>query len=186
MSFNFADYIRLDIPEGRVKTITRKSNGQVLWRGKIHVNQVPLSTNADGTIYNDGLGYKDGYRVRSGGTETTSTNTSCTGFILVAANAQIRISGFDFSNASNSNAINVADAAFTNIGQFTMLGASYGIFGTDGDYQDYSWGSVVEESPGVWLWTVPPASHGIRYIRVTGLTGGDGSKMIVTINEEIV
>lgn len=42
------------------------------------------SINADGTPYNGGLGYKDGYRIKSDGTEASTTaNVACTGFIRV-------------------------------------------------------------------------------------------------------
>lgn len=46
------------------------------------VNQIPLSKEADGTtIYNNGLGYKDGYRLNSSGAETAYANGQITGFI---------------------------------------------------------------------------------------------------------
>jgi hypothetical protein len=50
-----------------------------LWR----FNLMPfISTEKDGiTIYNGGLGYKNGYRVRSGGAEVTQQSAVCTGFI---------------------------------------------------------------------------------------------------------
>ena len=64
-----------------------------------------------------------------------------------------------------------------------MLPAQYGILG--GSYSSYSYGSVVEVSDGVWKWVVPPAASGVAYIRVSGYTLGDGSGMIVTVNEEI-
>ena len=41
-----------------------------------------------------------------------------------------------------------------------------------------------EEKTGVYVWTVPPDAS-IAYIRVTGFTGKQGEKMIVTLNEEI-
>lgn len=146
-------------------------------------NKVPTSINADGTIYNR-IGYKDGYRVRSAGGEAETTWGSCTGFIAVKAGDIVRISGCQFSKAANENAINVADRSFNNLGQFTMLGAQYDLF-TQEAYKNYSYSSVIEESTGVWKWTVPPTESGIAYIRVTGYTISEGHKLLVTINDTI-
>lgn len=150
----------------------------------IFINKVPFSINPDSTIYNE-TGYKNGYRVRSGGAEGESWQAACTGFIPVKGGDIIRISGADFSVASNNNAINSADSTFTNIGQFTMLPAHYGIYSSD--YTVYGANSVVEESEGVWKWIVPPVASGVAYIRISGYTntGGDGEKLIVSVNEDI-
>lgn len=183
MSLAFANYPRLEIPEGRVKKIARKSDGLVLWTAG-YINMVPLSTTEDGvTIYN-GTGYKDGYRIRSGGTETALDASSITGFIPVNGGDVVRISGCNFGDGSaNGSALNVSDSSFTNIGQFSMIQAQYGIFASS--YSAYSYASVVEETTGVWKWIVPPTAAGVAYIRVTARTSGDGSGMIVTVNEEI-
>lgn len=180
---DFSTVKSITIPEGKVTQIA--SNGAVLWKSGPK-NWVRYSINADGSIYNNGLGYKNGYRVRSGGEEGAVNNTACTGFIPVKGGDVVRISGCNFSYKSNSNAINVSNASFTNIGQFTMLPASYGIFASG--YTAYGHGSVVEEKTGVWKWIVPPAASGVAYIRVTGYDGSvaqPGANLIVTINEEI-
>lgn len=182
----------ITIPEGPVKRITRKRDGEILWEKIAYKNWVPLSTTEDGkTIYNGGLGYKNGYRVRSGGGEGTQARGTCTGFIPVNSGDVVRISGCDFLTASNGNAINSADSSFTNIGQFTMLPAGYGIYLSYGNptyYYDYGPSSVVEESDGIWKWVVPPAGSGVSYIRISGYnnTGKEpGSNLIVTVNEKI-
>lgn len=157
-------------------------NGIQVWKSG-YKNWARFSTESDGkTIYNGGQGYKDGYRVRSGGAEGATGTGSCTGFMPVNGGDVVRFSGWDMTVAANENAINVSNSSFTNIGQFTMLDAYYGIFQ---NYTQYTSGSVVEEKTGVWKWVAPPAASGIAYIRVSGYTKGDGSKMIVTINEEI-
>ena len=161
-------------------------DGVEIWRWA-YKNWVPFSINADGTIYNS-TGYKDGYRVRSGGGEAAANRTTCTGFIKVSPGDIIRISGCNFGYAANTNAINVSDSSFTNIGQFTMLPANYGIFA--GNYAAYNSTSVVEEKTGVWKWIVPPADSGVAYIRVTGYNSTvstyPGENLTVTINEEII
>ena len=169
-----------------IKLVELYINGILVWKSGPK-NWVKHSINADGTIYNNGLGYKNGYRVRSGGAEAAASEASCIGFIPVKGGDIVRLSGWDFSLASAENSINAANSAFSNIGQFTTQPANYGIFNSEsGDYNAYGVSSVVEEKTGVWRWIVPPAASGVAYIRVTGHTNGDGSNMIVTVNEEIV
>lgn len=187
----FASAKSLEIPEGIVTKITDE-NGLILWQEEVvptgPTNQVPISTESDGvTIYNGGLGYKNGYRIRSGGAEGEASTASHTGFIPVKPGDVVRISGFIFSSATSENAVNVYDSSFTNLGQMTpsYAAAGYGIFAASGAWVAYSWSSVEEESSGVWKWVVPPVESGVAYIRVTGLTQGDGSVMLVTVNEEI-
>lgn len=160
-------------------------NGIQVWKSG-YKNWVKFSTEADGvTIYNGGLGYKNGYRVRSGGAEGSTSHGSCAGFIPVKGGDIIRFSGWDFTKEVNENSINVSNSDFENIGQFTMIPAAYGILQKGASYWAYSHDSVVKESDGVWKWVVPPAASGVAYIRVSGYTLKDGSKMIVTVNEEI-
>ena len=174
-----------------VVTVDKEIQSICVFERYLYTNRVLKSTEADDvTIYNGDLGYKNGYRVRSGGAEGATSTGSCTGFIPVKGGDIVRLSGWDFANKCNENAINVADSTHTNIGQFTMLPAQYGIF-TQSAYKEYSYGSVVQEKTGVWKWIVPPAASGVAYIRVSGYSpypveNNLGSKMIVTINEEIV
>ena len=181
---NFANVKSLKIPEGEVKEI--RVGGVVIWKSG-YTNLVPLSTTEDGkTIYN-GVGYKNGYRLRSGGAEASHGSASHTGFIRAKGGNVVRLSGYDAAKVDTANAINVYDSTHTNLGQITpnYSSAGYGIFGST--YKEYGWGNakgVKEEKTGVWAWTVPPNAS-IAYIRVTGFTGANGSKMIVTVNEEI-
>ena len=178
---DFTGVKAITIPEGAVKKITRKSNGDVLWKGG-HTNLVPLSTEADDkTIYNGGLGYKNGYRIRSGGAEGGHGSASHTGFIRAKGGDVVRLSGYDIKKVETANAINVYDGNHTNLGQITSNSAwSYGIF--DGNV--HNWDDVILEKDGVYKWVIPDG-YSIAYIRVTGYTKADGSKMIVTVNEEI-
>ena len=164
-------------------------NGSTLKQSKINfTNLVPTSIDSDGTIYNGGLGYKNGYRIRSGGAEGALASSAHTGFIPVNGGDVIRISGMNYSDGNgHGSAMNVSDSNFTNIGQFSMQSGDYGIF--ESTYKSYNRTSVVEEKTGVWKWVVPPAASGIAYIRVSANAynrdPADGSKLIVTVNEEI-
>lgn len=162
-------------------------DGTLIWKSG-YKNWVKFSTEADGkTIYNNGLGYKDGYRIRSGGAEASDPYASHTGFIKASAGQKVRLSGYDVKYTANANAINVYDKNHNNLGQITAGSSwSYGIF----EGQTHNWDDVILEKSGVYYWVVPEGFD-IEYIRVTGRTsegGGiapDGSKMIVTVNEEI-
>lgn len=157
----------------------------LVWRA--YKNWVRYSINADGSIYNDGIGYKDGYRVRSGGTEGSTGHASCTGFIKVNPGDVIRIAGWPFEGSGSGNSINASDSGFTNIGQASSNG-NYGIFSDE--YSAYNYpNSVVKEHENMYRWIVPPAASGVAYIRISGYdveNGPPGSKMIVTVNEEII
>ena len=174
------------IPEGEVVQI--EYNGSVLWKKpSAYKNWARYSLEADGkTIYNNGLGYKNQTRIRSGGAEQEQGGTTCTGFIPAKNGDTIRISGATIKNGGTAGTINICDSTTTNLGQWAsnsdwgygnLQGTSY----AKGDY-------MVEETTGVWKWVVPPTDVGnIAYVRVGGFTGyGEtGDKLIVTVNEEI-
>lgn len=172
-----------------IKLVELYINGVLVWKSGPK-NWVPYSTESDGkTIYNGGLGYKNGYRIRSGGAEGSHAGATCTGYIPIKAGDVIRMSGYDALVTNNGNAINVFDKNYTNLGQVTSGSAAYGygIFATT--WPDYNWAKskgVKEESPGVYAWTVPP-DDSIAFARVTGYNASKepGASMIVTINEEI-
>lgn len=180
---DFASIKAITIPQGDVKML--HINGTLAWQVEVtptYTNQVPISTEADGvTIYNGGLGYKNGYRVRSGGAEGAQTMCCCTGFIPVKAGDIVRLSGYDVKYENVGNAINVSDASRTNLGQIVANSAwSSGIF----EGNTYNWGNaVILEKDDVYYWVVPDG-YGIAYVRVTGYTD-TGENMIVTVNEEI-
>lgn len=190
MSIHFADYVRLSIPEGSVTKITRKSDGVVLW-SKGYVNQVPISIDADGSIYN-GCGYKEGYRIRSGGAESSYSGAVCTGFIPFRQGDILRIYPA-FTGRNTDNAINFADSSFANLGQVTNVGACYGICATD----TAIWQAVDSEVDGVTVIDISAATNAaeVAYIRVTNIYGeandgeesaiASGAELIVTVNEEI-
>ena len=180
---DFTGVKAITIPEGVVKQIVRKIDGSILWKSGFK-NWVKYSTEADGvTIYNGGKGYKDGYRIRSGGAEGEYDGASHTGFIPLKAGDVVRLSGYNVTFANVTNAINVYDSTHTNIGQAAGNHAVYGIFAAEAA-KGYDYGSIVEETSGVYVWIAPPVAS-IAFMRITGHTNGDGSTMIVTVNEEI-
>lgn len=165
-----------------IKLVELYINGVLVWKSG-YKNWVKYSTEADGkTIFNGGLGYKNGYRVRSGGAERAQADATCTGFIPVKAGDVIGIGGAQLGGNSNSNAINVYDASHTNLGQVVenYNGNGYGIF-ADGVLSNWNKGTVKN---GCFYWTVPSGEN-IACVRVTARMNGNGANMIVTVNEEI-
>lgn len=179
----FANLKALTIPEGEVTKIT--SGGVTLWeKPPTMKNWVKYSTESDGTtIYNGGLGYKYGYRVRSGGAEGAQNNTVCTGFIPVKPLSVIRVSGT--LTSTTSTAINVSNASFTNIGQVAGNG-NYGIF-QESSTIGYRYDTITQKN-GYWEWTVSPTSCGVAYIRVTNFVENEAeaSNMIITVDQDII
>lgn len=184
---DFSTVKSITMPEGEVKEIY--SGDVLLWKGG-YTNLVPLSTEADGkTIYNNGLGYKDGYRIRSGGVEGDASGYAvCTGFIPFVKGDRLYIYP-KFTGINAVNAINFADKTFTNLGQQTAeLG--YGICASNPSAfktQEINGVSVLDLSNC----TVSGVEN-IAYVRITnGLSYNSpinmqsGAEMIITKNEEI-
>ena len=122
---DFSNIKTITIPEGIVQKIV--SAGVTLWQAVTYKNWVKYSTEADGeTIYNGGLGYKDGFRIRSGGAEGADTKATCTGFIPFNKGDVLRIHP-KFTGENTINTINFADGNFNNIGQMNDSGSAYGI-----------------------------------------------------------
>lgn len=179
---NFSEVKAVRIPEGNVKRIL--SGEILLWSG-MYVNQVSISIDLDGSIYN-GCGYVNGMRLRSTGALAANVNSSVTGFIPVTPGDTIRMSGWDFSLNSNGNCIGVFDETFNILGSFTMIPAQYGVFKENADCKAYGFQSVTMEN-GIYTWVVPPLAA-ICYIRVNGYDNAltyPGPTMIVTVNQEI-
>ena len=115
---DFSTVKSLTIPEGEVTKIT--SGSTVLWEAVTYTNQVPISTDTDGSIYN-GSGYKDNARLGSNGSVSSSSQTGSvvTGFIPWTPYQTIRIKGATWQAVSgqhyyvhfyNANKANVQDS----------------------------------------------------------------------------
>lgn len=72
------------------------------------------------------IGYKEGFRVRSGGEEAESFDSLCTGFIPFKQGDTLRIVP-QFKKINAQNCINFSDKDFANLGQAGDSGACYGI-----------------------------------------------------------
>lgn len=148
------------------------------------VNQIPISTDADGNVYNNGLGYKDGYRFNSSSAEATMTGTFITGFIPVKPGDVVRtLSGYLSKTFASAGSVRMVfyDSTKALIAGFTM-----GAFGGSGTpYPSY----LADESGYITEFTIRKEFSNysnwedLSYIRMTMI--GTGADAVVTVNQEI-
>lgn len=166
-------------------------NGVQVWKAITFTNQVPISTDTDGSIFN-GVGYIENRRLSSsGGLSSSAQNGSVTtGFIPFHGDGDvIRLKGvewiiahengkhyyFNFYDA-NKKFLNYMSTKSVSVGDYNHIltftrdanGVETCVFN-----QDYG-------TSNLFLNHVRTAS----YVRITAR--GKGADMIVTINEEII
>lgn len=186
----FTNTKALSIPEGDVVKI--ECGGIVLWEKEIlpsYKNWVKYSTESDGTtVYNGGLGYKEGYRLSSSGGESSNTKDVVTGFIPVSGGETIRIKAKDkggntvywYNTSKSTNYLNAYKADKT----LLYAGNAKGTYGSASLIESMS----QDTANGISIVKLKSVAN-MAYIRIS-VAGGDyvvsGEDLIVTINEEIV
>jgi hypothetical protein len=180
---DFSQVKSLTIPEGEVVQIA--AGDTILWKAG-PTNLVPLSTEADGkTIYNGGKGYKDGYRIRSGGNEAEQKISACTGYIPYKKGDKLYIYP-PFIGRNTDNAINFYNSAFECLGQITDSGAAYGFCNSTFKTKVVNGVSVLDISA-----VTVSGVNNVAFVRITHYieegfsTITSGAEMIITKNEEI-
>lgn len=155
-----------------------------------YTNQVPISTDASGNIYN-GTGYKDKARLSSSGSEKTGADGEyCTafGYVPVKGGDTIRFCAqenngnyVNWNNANQAaNYICVYDASF----KFLYAGNS------NGDYSTSTFVESMSRDGNISVIKLKEVSS-IAYFRMSvygdySINGINGSTAIITVNEEIV
>lgn len=158
-----------------------------IWKGG-HTNLVPLSTEADGkTIYNGGLGYKNGYRLSSSGAEKTQSGSVVTGFIPAKRGDVIRMKGVTWGTTVSGgySYIQTYDAkgALKHTVNRYMNESSNGVSNSSTNV-DKNKSSITTDSNGVTTFNIVFNDNTeFAYIRINAT--GNGADMIVTVNEEI-
>lgn len=143
-----------------------------------YTNQVTISTDTDGNVFN-GTGYKDGYRINSSGAEVALNGFAATGFIPFTKGQTIRIGGEGITYAEYGCLLMFYDTA-----KNCVLNAGIG-------YQkvgDATYGTWTTEETSVFcldlLDTYPNTLSGNSgYIRISAK--GSGANLIVTLDEKI-
>ena len=149
-------------------------NGIQVWKGVSYTNQIPISTDASGNIYN-GKGFKENVLV-SAGVEYNHTGKDTTGFIPCVVGSVIRLKNVAFNNEQNCR-LNFYKADKTYIGQAAgnstyILNTSFkGVKDADGYYTQFTITSRTETTD-------------CAFVRITANDIDDSS--IITINEEII
>ena len=186
---DFSKVKKITIPEGIVTKIV--CAGVTLWKAITFTNQVPISTDTDGSIFND-VGYEENVRLSSSGgiSGSAQEGSVTTGFIPWYGDTTVlRMKGVEWLNATAN------------------YGGHYYIMFYDANKKshgsnDYVWSGQTNISH---VCTATRDSNGIEtitfnkdygtsnailqwvrsasYVRITAY--GKGADFIVTINEEI-
>ena len=170
----FANVKALSIPEGVVTKIT--SAGKVLWQlvKAKYTNQIPISTDANGNIYN-GKGWKENTWV-NGGNENFNWGTYVTGYIPCKIGDIVRLKNVKFDNTSTLR-LSFFDSNKNYIGQ--IVG--------NGTWNLDTMLKGEKDSSGNYIkWTITDIANistNCAYIRITALM--IDSTSIVTINQPI-
>lgn len=188
-------------PNGRVATISGTAAGTVTLTASAdgasasavvtvtqdtpsYTNLVPTSITPQGEIY-EGVGYKDGIRISSSGSESAQAGATTTGFIPCVLGDTIRIAGalWNKADTSISCAFMGYDASFNLLGtQDGRIVNAYGAFAKNGSVYVYKIGDAAQVISGSGAYSKITSSN-VRYIRITA--AGAGASLIVTKNEEI-
>lgn len=170
---------------GHVMIVTVNEPMSVLYK-----NWVPYSKESGGaTIYNGGLGYREGVRLSSSGAEKTQSGSVATGFIPAKRGDIIRMAGATWGTSVDAGYcyIQYYDANFKvlySINKYENDSASNGISNV-GANVDKAASSVLTDSNGVTTFSLVTTNNtAYAYIRISAT--GSGEDMIVTVNEEIV
>lgn len=142
-----------------------------------YTNQVPISTDSTGAIYNN-IGYKDGYRISDNGVDEEYGHKSVTGFIPIKKGDTIRIKGI------YNNDVNSCRMCTYNSSKTFKAARNGSIFASTGSYSLLN--DIMTYTPNEYF--VDDATRYFRFSCDTGAHTGqeDGSKLIITVNEEIV
>lgn len=139
------------------------------------INQIPISTDTDGSVYN-GVGYKTSCRLNSSGTlKEGETAYALTGFIPFKPGDVVHISADVFAGNQGSCAVH----GFDDSKAFKAYA-----------YVNSSAGMLVQESDGNYSFDTTRATSGqstwasVKFIRVTGVASMS-SASVITVNEPI-
>lgn len=187
---DFSTVKKIIIPEGVVTKIV--AAGKTLWQAITFTNQVPISIDTDGSIFN-GVGYIDNRRLSSsGGLSSSAQNgTTTSGFIPWHGDGDvIRMKGVEFYGINhaqtslwlyiifydaNKKYLQHMDSSITvNSSYSHIVSASRDANGVETIEWSHTYGDT-----NSWLNAVRAA----KFMRMT--VKGKGADWILTINEEI-
>lgn len=137
-------------------------------------NQIPLSVDSTGAIFNDGLGYKTGYVLTTKGDESASGEGTVTGWIPCKKGDIIRIKQSSYELGWYVALNTAAGVSTSNVGKnYNTIMTTSGTYGTMTEEN----GVITWDTSGIayWFW------NDFAYARFTV-----SKDAIITVNEEIV
>lgn len=178
----------------KVKIYSNNSLCNLSFNDGWYVNRVPISIDTDGSIYNNGLGYINGYRLNSSGGLTAGANSSATGFIPAKKGDIFYLAGAEWFPPKNGDCyysyISFFDENFTklaHINQYIGTNNEYGIsnmaagsvlVNTKANH------SITTDDNGITTFLLDYLdSADFSYIRISAIC--DGADMVVTVNGRI-
>ena len=136
-----------------------------------YTNQIPISTDTDGSIFN-GVGYEKGYRINSSGQPSPSESIYITGFIPVRSGDTVRFD--EMGLVEGSSTINGQRIAFYDANKATVAAPYWKDTGTN----TFSGGLLVS--------MIVPTYNGKTVAFARFGCGWIDSHSVITVNEEIV
>ena len=186
---NLADYKKLSIDGIELKDLT--ITGVLAWKAKTFTNQVPISTDTDGSIFNK-VGYKENVRLSSsGGISGSAQNGSVTtGFIPFPYGDKtvIRMKGVEWKNSTSNYGghyyINFYDSnkkflAYTSSQTHSSYTHTHTVTRDANGIETVEFSQTYGDTNQLLNWI----RNDVKYIRINAY--GKGADFIVTINEEI-
>lgn len=147
-----------------------------------YTNWAKKATEADGvTIYNNGKGYKEDYRINSSGTETAAENWTVTGYIPIKKGDIVRF--------KNCYVYNMTGITTTNRMHFTFYDGTFAKVEESSTYQvgsppSSAWSAVHGDNGDLIQCKIPTSySKTFAYMRITMDEINEDS--IITVNEVI-
>ena len=161
------------IPEGAVLKITSGAN--VIWEMITYTNQIPISTDDSGNIYN-GKGWKENTYVQPSG-DSYISGYEATGYIPCKIGDVIRLKNITFTKGDAYCSITFFKSDKTRINRAQ---------GNSGWYLDTEFSGVLDANNSYTQFTIKNTTGmttNTAYIRITAKHIDNNS--IITINEEI-
>lgn len=182
---------RLEVTDEWVKNLPAQETPAEPEEPSEMINQVPISTDTDGSIYN-GTGYKDDTRLSSSGgvSGTAQAGSVTTGFVPWTRDKAIYMKGAEWLHATANHTghfyLNFYDASKTFVVDTGVSSNSYdaadSVFPANITitYDEATGVTKFELIPNEWLYDLLISA---AYIRLNAY--GKGADLIVTVNQEI-
>ena len=150
-----------------------------------YINQIPISIDSDGQVYNSGQGWKTGYRLNSTGGETAQDGMEITGFIPAKLGDVVYLQDVDFNIDSSAAATYVwcYDVDFNYIAYNNAYAMSSNV--PTSVVTDANGRMIQFTADSDFFKTVKQGSlSNIAYIRLN--CAGISNESIITVNQPIV